>query len=68
MNPSIAELEHYLAVAAYLVVRHGEAYVPTMARLEQEIAAELRSEGPRAHAQRLLSERMRKGIKGAVAV
>lgn len=33
----LAMLEQCLAVAAYIVVRHGDAYAPTFARLEKEV-------------------------------
>lgn len=35
--PTVQELEHSLALAAYVVVRHGEAYVPILERLEREL-------------------------------
>ena len=35
--PSLAEIEEALTVAAYLVLRHGEAYAPVMERLEREL-------------------------------
>jgi len=67
MNLSLADLEHYLAVAAYIVVRHGDAYVPTLERLEREVEAERSRTGHRERAQRLLADLMRKGVKGAAA-
>jgi len=33
-------LENALAVAAYLVMRHGDAYAPVFSRLEAEVEAE----------------------------
>lgn len=34
---SLAALEQCLAVAAYIVVRYGDAYASTFARLEREV-------------------------------
>lgn len=68
MSMPLADLEQYLAVAAYIVVRHGDAYAPTLLRLEKEVESERQRLGHREHAQRILSDLMRKGIKGASAV
>ncbi len=49
-----SELERGLAVAAYLVVRHGDAYVPVLERLEREVEAERNRVDHRARASRIL--------------
>lgn len=36
-EPTLAELEEALTLAAYIVVRHGDAYAPAMERLEREV-------------------------------
>ncbi|RWP01389.1 MAG: hypothetical protein EOQ98_06795 [Mesorhizobium sp.] len=59
-QPSSAELERILAVAAYLVVRHGEAYTPTFERSERELEARRRL-GNRARARPVLAELMQYG-------
>ncbi|WP_189407035.1 hypothetical protein [Mesorhizobium sp. M1A.F.Ca.ET.072.01.1.1] len=66
----MTELERFLAVAAYLVVRHGEAYTPTFERLEQELEETRRRLGNRDRARRVLAELMQKGTEneGARAV
>lgn len=48
------ELERALAVAAYLVVRHGDAYVPVLERLEREVEAERNQVDHRSRAARIL--------------
>lgn len=37
-RPSSADMERYLALAAYLVIRHGEQYTPVFERMEREVA------------------------------
>lgn len=65
MTVSLADLEQCLAVAAYLVVRHGDAYVPTFDRFEREVE-EARAKGSdRGRAQRVLSDLMKKGVTSA---
>lgn len=60
-NPSIAKLERCLAVAAYLVVRHGDAYASTFERLEREV--EQRRLGNRERAQRILAALPQNGVR-----
>ncbi|WP_206072816.1 hypothetical protein [Mesorhizobium temperatum] len=60
-QPSPAELERILAVAAYLVVRHGEAYTPTFERLEHELEEARRRLGNRDRARPVLAELMQNG-------
>lgn len=37
VRPSLAELKEALRVAAYVVLRHGDVYVPIMDRLAREV-------------------------------
>lgn len=67
MTLSLADLEHYLAISAYLMVRHGDAYLPTFERLEREVEAARSQTGNRERAQRVLADLMRKGVKGVSA-
>ena len=68
LHPSLAELERYLALAAYLVVRHGDVYVPTFERLEYEVEQGRRQFGNRERAQRVLADLMKDGIRHAGAL
>lgn len=68
MTVSLAELEHALAVAAYIVVRHGDAYVPTFERLEREVAEAQTKSSNRSRAQQVLADLMKKGVTNAAAV
>lgn len=68
LHPSVAELERYLALAAYLVVRHGDVYVPTFERLEYEVEQGRRQFGKRERAQSVLAELMKDGIRHAGAL
>lgn len=52
MPPSVEEIERALAVAAYIVIKHGSAYVPIFERLERELEAA--RNGPEARARRFL--------------
>lgn len=54
-DPLLAELERCLAVAAYLVVRHGDAYALTFERLECELEQMRQRLGNRERAQRVLA-------------
>lgn len=65
---TIAELEQCLAVAAFLVVRHGDAYVHTFERLEREVDELRQRAGKRDRAQQVLASIMKGGLKGAQAV
>ncbi|GLS37321.1 hypothetical protein GCM10010869_29140 [Mesorhizobium tianshanense] len=58
---SLAELERFLGVAAYLVVRHGETYTPTFERLEHELEEARRRFGNRDRARRVLAELIQNG-------
>ena len=49
----IEELERALALAAYIVLRHGAVYAPYIDRLERELEAARRND-PAARAQRIL--------------
>jgi hypothetical protein len=49
-------LEQALKVVAYLVVRHGDAYLPLLDRLEREWELELSRGTDRARAQEILSK------------
>lgn len=62
-NPSIAKLERCLAVAAYLVVRHGDAYASTFERLEREVEQTRRRLGNRERAQLLLAALPQNGVR-----
>lgn len=65
---SLAELEKFLAVAAYLVVRHGEAYTPTFERLEKEVDAARHRVDQRSRALRVLADLKRREVTIASAV
>jgi len=67
VNPDLAELEHMLAVAAYIVVRHGEAYVPVLDRLEREVEQERHKVSNRERAQRILANAMKRGVTNVPA-
>lgn len=55
----IPELERMLATMAYIVLRHGSAYVPLLERLERELEA-VRN-GPQARARRILEDYLAAG-------
>lgn len=61
------ELERALAIVAYVVVRHGDAYGPLLDRVEQELNEVRRKAAHRDRAQRILSTMMReaKGVSAA---
>lgn len=65
MTACLADLEQCLAVAAYIVVRHGDAYVPTFERLEREVAEARTRSSNRCRAQQVVAELMKKGITSA---
>lgn len=67
MSIPLAELEQCLAVAAYIVVRHGDAYVPTFERLEREVAEARTKVSTRSRAQQVLADLMKKGVANAAA-
>lgn len=48
------DLETALAVAAYIVLRHGDAYLPVLDRLEREVEEQRRRSSHRDRAQRIL--------------
>jgi len=50
----ISELEHAIALAAYIVLRHGDFYAPFLDLLEKELVEAKTRETPRAKAKRLL--------------
>lgn len=52
--PDIADLEKALAVVAYIVLRHGDAYAPLLDRLEREVEEARRRTSHRDRAQRIL--------------
>lgn len=54
MTP-VADIEHALAVVAYIVLRHGEAYAPLLDRLEAEVEEARRRTSHRERAQRILA-------------
>lgn len=61
----LQSLEKKLAVLAYIVLRHGEAYVPLLDRLEEEIE-EVRKRGSyRDRAQQILRNSL--SVEGTVA-
>jgi len=49
----IERLERALALAAFVVLEHGETYAPILARLEREVERERRSD-PKSRAARIL--------------
>lgn len=54
-GPTIAEIENALRVVAYGVVRHGDAYVPLLERLERELEAAHKAVSHRDRAAAILS-------------
>lgn len=68
MTPPIADLEQYLAIAAYLVVRHGDAYVPTFERMERIVDDARRRVGDRERAHQVLASLMKREVTIAQAV
>lgn len=68
MTSSLPDLEQLLAVAAYLVVRHGDAYAPTFERMEREVETERLRTGNRDRARAVLATMMKRGIKDVAAV
>lgn len=63
----LADLERFLGIAAYIVVRHGDAFAPVFERLEREVDQERARQGKRDRAQGVLSQLMRKGVSHAPA-
>lgn len=55
-EPTLAEIERALAIAAYVVLRHGPAYAPTMERLKAERDALKRHGSAEDRARRILEE------------
>jgi hypothetical protein len=49
-------IERALAVVAYIVVRHGDAYVPLLDRLEQEWEREQQRGATKTRAQAILAK------------
>lgn len=56
-KPSLAELEQALTGMAYIVLRHGEAYVPLMERLEREVE-EAKRHAPSTTRARMILDRL----------
>jgi hypothetical protein len=52
---TVERIERSLAVVAYIVVRHGEAYAPLLDRLEEELEAARKVTSHRDRAQRILA-------------
>ena len=50
---TIERLERALALAAFVVLEHGEAYTPVLERLEREVEA-MRRNDPKSRASRIL--------------
>lgn len=65
MTP-LPSLEQALKVAAYLVVRHGDAYVPLLDRLEREWELEQQRGSSRSRAQQILNKLTREVRNAAV--
>lgn len=59
------ELEQVMAIAAYVVLRHGDAYVPLLDRLEQELVEIRRKTSNRDRARRIL-ESMSTEVRNAL--
>lgn len=55
----LATLEELLAVAAYIVVRHGDAYMPTFVKMERLVEEERSTASVRRRAELLLAGRMK---------
>ncbi len=61
-SQSLEELNHYLELAAEIVVMHGTAYLPIMERFEREIeAAEKKIDGIK-RAQDLIAKRRQQNV------
>lgn len=54
MTPTPAEIEQALALTAYIVLRHGDAYAPLLDRLEREMEEVRRRASHQDRAQRIL--------------
>lgn len=54
-GPSLAEIDEALTLAAFIVLRHGEAYAPIMERLEREIDEARRRAPSTDRARRILA-------------
>ncbi|MRX32836.1 hypothetical protein [Aminobacter sp. MDW-2] len=64
---TVEEIERVLAAVAYIVVRHGEEYVPLLDRVEQELEEARKRSSQRDRARRILAS-LTKEVKGAQAV
>ena len=64
---AIADLEQALAVCAYVVLRHGDAYAPLIDRLEGELEEAKKAETTRHRAERILNS-LPVGVQRALAV
>jgi len=58
--PTTMTIEEALAVAALLVVRHGDAHMPVLERLQREYEEEQMRQSGRDRAQQILDGLMRK--------
>lgn len=54
-GPSLADLDEALTLAAFIVLRHGDAYAPIMERLEREIEEAKRQAPSSDRARRILA-------------
>lgn len=54
-TPVVQELEQALAMVAYIVLRHGDAYSPLLDRLEREVNEAKRASSYRARAHAILA-------------
>ena len=61
-----ADLERYVAAAAYVTARYGEVYAPLFDRLERELAAARRRADPVARARRYLQDQTDAGALKAI--
>jgi hypothetical protein len=61
----IEQVERALALAAYIVLRHGPVYAPYIDRLERELEAARRTD-PTVRAKRILEAYTVKGARNAI--
>ena len=62
---SLERLERALAVAAYIVVRHGKVYAPIFDRLQREVEA-ARRDDPVVRARQVLAAYTEEGGRNAI--
>lgn len=64
-EPTLKDLERALAMAAYIVLRHGHEYAPILDRLEREVER-ARKDDPQVRARRILERYTSAGGRKAI--